>query len=85
MKTYLQLDNLGEDIEAEVEYNYTPATPNVYYLSNGDPGYPGDPEEIRITRTIVNFDGRFVDIPVECLTESTYERICDEIYEYERN
>jgi hypothetical protein len=32
-----------------VEYDYTPGTPDVYYLSNGDPGYPGDPEEFYVT------------------------------------
>ena len=28
-----------------LEFNYSPPTPDVWYLPNGDPGYPGDPEE----------------------------------------
>ena len=35
-----------------VEYEYTPGTPDVYTLPNGDPGYPGDPEEIEILSAI---------------------------------
>jgi hypothetical protein len=35
------------EIPVRVRVNYyCPATPDVYYLSNGDPGYPGDPEEL---------------------------------------
>lgn len=31
------------------EFNYTPGTPDVMYLSNGDPGYPGEPPELELT------------------------------------
>jgi hypothetical protein len=84
MKTTLDLNDLGENIEAEVIYDYTPSTPDVYYMSNGDPGYPGDPEEIEITKLFVNFGRQQIRIPLQCLTESTYDRICDEISDYER-
>ena len=31
-----------------VEGEYSPATPDVWYLRNGDPGYPGDPADFDI-------------------------------------
>ena len=27
---------------------YSPATPDKWYMPNGDPGYPGDPEELEV-------------------------------------
>jgi hypothetical protein len=30
--------------------DYSPGTPDVMYLPNGDPGYPGDPEEFEVTQ-----------------------------------
>ena len=32
-----------------IEGDATSGTPDVYYLPNGDPGYPGDPGEFEIT------------------------------------
>lgn len=32
----------------DIEYNYTPGTPDVLHLPNGDPGYPGDPPEVEL-------------------------------------
>ena len=46
-KTTVELDE--EEFEVEVEYDYTPGSPDVMYLPNGDPGYPGDEEEAEIT------------------------------------
>lgn len=34
----------------EITVNISPATPDVMYLANGDPGYPGDPGEVEILR-----------------------------------
>jgi hypothetical protein len=34
----------------EITVEITPSTPDVWYLPNGDPGYPGDPGEIEILR-----------------------------------
>lgn len=52
--TYTDSDNLlGQGIDAEIDltinYDYYRETPDVYYMSNGDPGYPGEPAEIDIT------------------------------------
>lgn len=30
-------------------FDYSPGTPDVHYMANGDPGYPGDPEEFELT------------------------------------
>ena len=37
-----------DDVEFEVEFSYIPGTPDVLYLPNGDPGYPGDPAELEL-------------------------------------
>ena len=43
----LDLGVLGErDVDFAVRY--APATRDVMYLPNGDPGYPGDPAELEI-------------------------------------
>ena len=36
--------------QLRVTFDFTPGTPDVMYLDNGDPGYPGDPEELQITK-----------------------------------
>lgn len=38
----LELDSA----KLEVSFDYSPSTPDVFYLPNGDPGYPGEPESI---------------------------------------
>lgn len=43
---------MGADIDIITTYIYLPGTPDVYTLSNGDPGYQGDPEEIDIISVI---------------------------------
>lgn len=45
------LGMLGEQ-EVEVTGTYAPGTPDVMYLPNGDPGYPGDPEEFETTKVM---------------------------------
>ncbi len=56
MTTFLELD--GEDageVEVQVTGRYVPGTRDVMYLSNGDPGYPGDPSEGSI-QSVVRLD-----------------------------
>ena len=36
-----------------VSWKFYPGTPDVWYLSNGDPGYPGDPAEAEI-KSVIN-------------------------------
>lgn len=46
--------------EYKVTFDYWPATPDVMYLPNGDPGYPGDPAEVDI-REIRDAAGLVID------------------------
>jgi len=39
---------LSDDLELEIEGNYTPEEPMVWNLPNGDPGYPGCASEFDI-------------------------------------
>jgi hypothetical protein len=67
----LTLDEDGRDVR--LHYDYTPATRDVWYLSNGDPGYPGDPEEIDITEIWVRPTGYSEYMPTEIKKWSTEE------------
>jgi hypothetical protein len=37
---------LSPTLRLTTPYTYYPGTPDVFYLPNGDPGYPGDPPEL---------------------------------------
>ncbi len=55
---------MGE-ADVVVEYSYSPGTPDVMYLKNGDPGYPGDPPELEIqTMTTPPIYGGKIRVPV---------------------
>lgn len=55
----------GIELDVVVEGTYTPATPDVMYLPNGDPGYPGDPAELEIDEVrIERFGGILVKPPI---------------------
>lgn len=56
--TFSQIVDLGilGEIEVEVTCAYSPGTPDVWYLPNGDPGYPGDPAECEILS--VTYEGK---------------------------
>lgn len=82
MNTILDLGDFGE-VEAEIEYDYTPSTPDVWYMRNGDPGYPGDPEEITINFISFQFAGLYMVVNGKHLTGYVYDKICDKISEYE--
>lgn len=45
--------NVGQ-VELEVTGKYYPGTPDVWYLPNGDPGYPGDSESFDIESVTYN-------------------------------
>ena len=36
------------ELDAVIQFDYRPGTPDVMYSLNGDPGYEGDPEELDI-------------------------------------
>ena len=43
-----------DDVELRIEYETTPYRPAVYYLSNGDPGYPEEGGDFDINEIIVD-------------------------------
>lgn len=47
--TFLSLADDSEP-EVEVEASYTPGSPAVMYLRNGDPGHPEEPDEVEILK-----------------------------------
>ena len=56
MKSHKATITLTIDLVADIEFEgyATPETPDVFYLSNGDPGYPGSPAEFQITKATWN-------------------------------
>jgi len=60
-------------IDFSFRWDYSPSTPDVMYLRNGDPGYPGDPEEMEIT-TIERGDIKRVDFGADHIVPA----ICQE-------
>jgi hypothetical protein len=41
------------DLRLKVTFEYRPGTPDVMYLPNGDPGYPGEPPELNIESVVI--------------------------------
>ena len=39
-----------DDVDCGFAVTYTPSTPDVMYQRNGDPGWPGDPAELDVTK-----------------------------------
>ena len=69
-----------------IEYSYTPGTPDVPYLRNGDPGYPGDPDEIDIIKVFYMEKELTTEEQQEILdTEKGKVSIIDALYEYVNN
>ena len=67
-----------DDYEADLEVS--PSTRDVFYLRNGDPGYPGDPLEIEIIRLVKLPDKEItVASEIEFFTNFLYEREGSEI------
>jgi len=46
-----------DTLRLKVTFDYTPGTPDVMYLPNGDPGYPGDPDELAIESIVIERKG----------------------------
>jgi hypothetical protein len=84
--TYTDSDNLlGQGIDAEIDlfinYNYYKETPDVRYMSNGDPGYPGEPAEIEITDVFSHVN---VDVAKRLGDINLKKQLLDELSENER-
>ena len=57
-KLTCEVNYLG--VPLEVCGTYYQGTPDVPYLRNGDPGYPGDPSEFEISEVFISIDGHRV-------------------------
>lgn len=83
IEVFLQLGDFGEDVPANVEFSYTPGTPETMYDRFGDPGQPEDPEIIEIENIWVVKHGFYVNPCM--LTEAAYDYICEQISEMEHD
>ena len=71
------------ELEVEVEFDYTPGTEDVWYLPNGDPGYPGEAPELEVTKVYTRAKRGvkgIVDL-TDCLTDDDIRAIEDDIIE----
>jgi hypothetical protein len=60
----------GSTYSLEISFDYSPGSPGVHTLSNGDPGFPDDPEEFDITEvSFVKSNGSKIEIPSEFLDD----------------
>ena len=73
--------------EGEAQGSYTPGTPDVMYLRNGDPGHPGDPPEFYLnSATLKSIEGQVLPkaVPITDLDEfnnSFYETLLEQATE----
>jgi hypothetical protein len=58
-----------QDYDAMVMYTYLPPTADEPYLANGDPGYPGDAEEIELWHIYVDGVDVLEVLPQHCRTD----------------
>ena len=66
----------------EIDYSFIKGSPAVMYLSNGDPGHPGDPDEVEFINAECIEDG--VTLPEnwqKCLRDWAAEYIISEGYD----
>jgi hypothetical protein len=54
ISAYIFSERDGDDVRIDIEAKFTPATDDVPYLSNGEPGHPGDPEEVEILEASID-------------------------------
>ena len=64
------------ELELEIEFDYSPGSPAVMHLSNGDPGYPAEAEELQVTRAFVwGKDDKGVPKIIDLLDSLTDEQV----------
>lgn len=44
------VNGMDWDAEHEIEFEYRAGRPAVWYLRNGDPGYPAEPDELEVIK-----------------------------------
>lgn len=78
-KTTCGLTLWGFDVEAHIEFDYSPGRPGTWYKRNGDPGDPPEPDELDVTS--VKVDGSEVDLSDrqwEIVEQACYEKVAEE-------
>jgi len=70
----------GCDGDLRIRVGGTPGTPNVWYLPNGDPGYPGDPPEVWVEEVLEASCGHeFSDAELEALADDEWEILAEHL------
>ena len=90
IESYYTTEALDEKTELRVYFDYYPGRPGKMYLSNGDPGYPDEPETVEPTSIEIWQDGKKLPIPslpYELFDEEKLFDLCWEKirFEYEKN
>lgn len=80
LTTHVDLANGEEDVEVVVEFDYTRGAPAVYYLRNGDPGYPAEPDDV--DNITIHRGDSGVELSEADLTQKSMDRITERCYEY---
>ncbi len=88
----------GTEVTYDIECDVSAPTPDVPYLSNGDPGYPGDPGECEITSIKLQGLGKQKSIEIherlwnllgftkdvlEAIEEKAFERLGEDERDYQ--
>jgi hypothetical protein len=82
IQTQIILERDGAELAVMVSGMYSPATPDVHYLRNGDPGHPGDPEEVDDIKAMDAATGAEIELS-EKETEQAWNAICEAVGELE--
>jgi len=70
------------EVVIEVEYKFYPGSPAVMYLSNGDPGYPAEPNEVEIVSAKANgVEVELTDAEIEQVEVAAEENISEPDYD----
>jgi hypothetical protein len=72
----------GVDIDGECKGNFTPSTPDVFYLRNGDPGYPGDPAELEAEEITIEGTYKLTPTELQAFENEYYDDLLDQAATY---
>jgi len=76
LKTSVDILHGGLEVGCDLTVEYTPGSPGVHTLRNGDPGYPPDPPEWDVTEVaIFEVNGRILSKPA-LLPSANIQEFC---------
>jgi len=81
--TTREIDGEETDLLITAVADYSPAAPDVHYLPNGDPGYPGDPESIEFSE--IHIEGTEDELSESDLTENELDGLRQDCFEKVQN